>query len=383
MKNTFVMLVAMLAVEVASLAADAVESTKGTGSWSSKTAAAYLDQRFEWWTTWPSAARDHDTFCVSCHTAVPYSLGRPALRSALAENGPSPIERKLIGNVAKRVRIWSEALPFYSDEKNGAPKTAEARGTESVLNALILSTYDVHEGKFGDDTRKAFDNMWALQLKTGDAMGAFTWLNFHNEPWEADDSQFWGATLAAIAAGNTPQQYRAEPQIKANLALLASYLGRNASSQSLLNKAVLLWAAAGMPGILQPSERSAIVNELYAKQQSDGGWSTSSIVIANWKRRDSTPLGTNSDGYGTGLATLALEKAGVSAAEPHLKNALAWLRRNQDRETGRWVATSLNKQRDPASDAGRFMSDAATAYSVLALTGNKQRNRTQNVQKER
>ncbi|MBV8843604.1 MAG: hypothetical protein JO307_12420 [Bryobacterales bacterium] len=372
MKKTIPLSVACLLVPAASFAADASDSANTAASWNAKAAAAYLDQRFEWWTTWPSAARDHDTFCISCHTAVPYALGRPALRARLSENGPSAGERKLIANVAKRIRIWPEALPFYSDEKNGPPKTAEARGTESVLNALVLSSYDTRDGKLGDDARKAFENMWALQLKTGDSAGAFTWLNFHNEPWEADDSQFWGATLAAIAVGNAPREYQSEAQVKANVALLAGYLARNAARQSLLNKAVLLWAGAGVPGILQPSDRTAIVNELFSKQRSDGGWSTSSVVIGGWKRRDSTELDTNSDGYATGLVALALERAGTSTGEPHLKSALGWLSKNQDRDTGRWIATSLNKQRDPTSDAGRFMSDAATAYSVLALAGQKQ-----------
>jgi squalene-hopene/tetraprenyl-beta-curcumene cyclase len=339
--------------------------------WSAKAAASYLDQRAEWWTTWPSSARDHDTFCISCHTALPYALSRPALRSALGEQAPSATERKFIDNVTKRVRIWSEALPFYSDAKNGVPKTAEARGTESVLNALILSSYDARQGKFGDDARKAFDNMWALQLKTGDTKGALTWLRFGNEPWEADDSQFWGATLAAVAVANTPAAYRAQPEIKANVGLLADYLQGHQESQSLLNRAVLLWASAGVEGILQPAQRSAIEGELFARQQSDGGWSTSSLVIAGWKRRDSTPLDSASDGYATGLVSFALERAGIAASDPRLKNALGWLVKNQDREAGQWHATSLNKQRDPASDAGRFMSDAATAYSVLALTGGK------------
>ena len=361
MKSTTAAMLGLLTLPAASFGGD--------DAWNAKAAAAYLDHRAEWWTTWPSAARDHDTFCVSCHTALPYALGRPALRAALGEQNPSDVERKLIDNVAKRVRIWSEALPFYSDEKNGPPKTAEARGTESVLNALILSTYDARAGKFGDDARTAFDNMWALQLASGDGKGAFTWLNFHNEPWEADDSQFWGATLAAVAVGNAPAQYRS--QAKANIASLAGYLQTNASRQSLLNRAVLLWAAAAVPDILKSGEKSAIIAELFAKQQADGGWSTSSLVISGWKRRDSTPLDAASDGYASGLVAFALERAGVPASDPRLKAALAWLAKNQDREGGQWRAVSLNKQRDPASDAGRFMSDAATAYSVLALTGEK------------
>jgi squalene-hopene/tetraprenyl-beta-curcumene cyclase len=58
----------------------------------------------------------------------------------------------------------------------------------------------------------------------------------------------------------------------------------------------------------------------------------------------------------------------MHSSEPRVSRGLDWLRRNQDRATGQWVAVSPNKRRDPASDIGKFMSDAATAYAVLSLT---------------
>src|SRR4030081_2396227 len=104
-------------------AAQTPSSADGT-AWSGKAAAAYLDGRLTWWMGWPQAARDHETFCVSCHTVATYAMGRPALRSALGEPGPSPTERRVLDNVLKRVRMWKEVAPFYPDATRGVPKTA-------------------------------------------------------------------------------------------------------------------------------------------------------------------------------------------------------------------------------------------------------------------
>jgi squalene-hopene/tetraprenyl-beta-curcumene cyclase len=315
--------------------------------------------------TWPTAARDHDTFCVSCHTVAPYAMSRAALRADLAEQGPSANERKVLDNVIKRVRMWKEVEPFYPDEKRGAPKTAESRGTESIFNAVILAGYDVPTGKLSPDARLALDNMWAEQLKTGEARGAWAWLQFHNSPWEGD-SQYYGATLAAIATGTAPGNYRSAPEIQDGLKALREYLLKGRASQIPIDRVMLLWASTKVPGLLTPAEQKAIVDEALGKQQADGGFSLSGLVGA-WKRADGTPLETRSDGYATGVVALALQQAGVTRDRPELKRALAWLNLNQDPAEGRWLAYSLNKKRDLATDVGRFMSDAATAYAVLAL----------------
>src|SRR5260370_14041208 len=332
-----------------------------SGGWNAKSAAAYLDQRAGWWSGWKSAARDHDTFCVSCHTALPYALARPALRSALGEQGPWVNEQKLLANVRKRGKLWSEVQPLYPGDKS-----SESRGIEAVLNALILVTNDAGPGKLSDEARQAFDNMWPLQVKTGDKKGALEWMNFHYEPWEAEDSQYWGATLAAIAVGTAPKEYRNTPEVRDNLKLLVEYLRQGQQGQPLGNRVGLLWASTKIPGLLQPAERTPIIDEVLSKQQEDGGWSSSSLISGTWKRKDASPFDTKSDGYATGMIAFVLEQAGAKAP---LRKALSWLRNNQDKTAGLWPASSLNKQRDPASDGGKVMSDAATAYSVLALLG--------------
>lgn len=357
----------MLCLAAGLLAANARNASQPPMSWDKKAAATYLDGREGWWMNWSTAARDHGTFCVSCHTAVPYAISRPALRSALGEQTATVNEQKLIDNVTTRVRLWKEVEPWYNDENVGIHKTSESRGTESILNAFILSNHDAQTGTLSADTRLAFDNMWSLQQQTGDEKGAWSWYQFDNQPWEASDSQCYGAALAAIAVGTAPQGYRSSPEIQANLRILREYLERGASKQSQLNRLMLLWVSAKLPGTLKPEYKQSIIREILSVQRPDGGWSLTSLV-GPWKRHDGTPLETMSDGYATGLAIYVLGQAGITRKNLQMNQGLLWLANNQDKTQGRWLAYSLNKKRDPSSNTGPFMNDAATAYAVLALT---------------
>jgi squalene-hopene/tetraprenyl-beta-curcumene cyclase len=337
-----------------------------TSTFDVKGAAAFMDARQTWWQSWPNSQRDHNTFCVSCHTAAPYAIARPSLRGALGESAPSEPERKLIENVVKRVTMWRDVEPWYPDQTRGIPKTSESRGTESVFDALVLSVRDAQTGKLSDDTRAAFDHMWALQMRTQEFSGAWPWINFHYEPWEAPASPYFGATMAVVAITTAPENYAATPAIQDNLKLLREYFTRETDKQSLFNQLMGLWASTKMEGLLTKAQQKAAIEAALSKQQSDGGWTTS--ALAAWKRVDNTAEDTASDGFATGLVTLALQAAGVPASDARVAKGLAWLRANQNHQTGQWFASSQNKNRDPESDIGKFMSDAATAYAVLALT---------------
>lgn len=332
-------------------------------SWNPRRAARYLDRREAAWSTWPSAARDQKTFCVSCHTALPYALARPALLASTGKPGPSsPAETALLLDVTKRVRDWSEIEPYYPGMDH------ESRGTEAVLNALILASRDARSGRMSGDTLAAFGHMWDTQQTAGVDKGAWPWIQLGNEPWEAPDSVFYGACLAAVAVGVAPENYRDDPAIESNLASLRSYFDRETANQPPMNRAALLWASANLPGLIATAEQKKLVNEMLAAQRADGGWSLSSLA-GGWKRDDDTPLVYQSDGYATGIVVLALEQLGFPRTEGHVAKGLSWLSSNQNRWSGGWSGYSLNHRRhDPFSMVSQFMNDAATAYAVLALT---------------
>jgi hypothetical protein len=130
----------------------------------------------------------------------------------MAEQAPSPNEQRLLDNVTKRVRLWKDVEPFCKDADRGPYKSVESRDTESVLNALILSSRDAQSGQLSNDTQMAFQIMWDEQQTAGEQKGAWLWLRFKNEPWEADDPDYFGATLAAVAIGIAPGNYRATPE---------------------------------------------------------------------------------------------------------------------------------------------------------------------------
>lgn len=339
-----------------------------SGLWDSKAAAAYLDGRQQWWSTWPKSVRDHDTFCVSCHTVVPYALSRPALRPLLSEKDLTDPERKLLANIGKRVSLWNEVQPFYKDS-GGLPRSTQSRITEAILNALVLATYDGYKGELTEPGRTALKAMWAFQIPDGENAGSFPWLNFHNEPWEADDSPYLGAAFAAMAVVAAPPSYRSSPEVKNNIALLEGYLQREFKNQTEINQAFAMYSSARLPDLFTAGQKKAFAQAIAKKQRDDGGWSLSNL-IGTWKRRDGTALETQSDGYATGVLALALQQAGMSRSQPEVKMAIDWLNRNQNKKEGFWQSYSPNVQRDLTSDVGRFMSDAATGYAVLALTKN-------------
>jgi len=351
-------------------------------AWDKEAAAKYLDDRTDLWFEKARKLQtgQEKTSCVSCHMTVPYALARPALRKATGVSKPTPQEAKLLDETLRRVDTYGnhEALSKGEEE--------QSRGTEAVLNLLILAGEDArlnHQAP-GGPTRKALEELWKEQR----ADGAWNWLDTGLEPYESNDSPYYGAALAAIAVGVVPG-YAAGPgaNVSSGVGKLRSYLKANYADQNLYSRAWMLLASTRLAGLLTRDQIDTLTTDLQNKQKADGGWSLYSLGPWTWSKA-SPPFGpkgkpdvtllSKSDGYATGLITYGLRQAGLPAGHPSLKRATDWLEANQrecqidQRRWKCWRTYSLNHDQEHGGEEGEswrrmFMSEAATAFAALAL----------------
>jgi squalene-hopene/tetraprenyl-beta-curcumene cyclase len=317
--------------------------------WSPQLAAQYLDARQKLWFAWPRAA-SADGPCVSCHTGLGYLLARPALRQRLGESQPTVYEKGLLD----RLRT-----------KAGAKPPGGLQAVEVIFTALFLAQEETHQAALSQTAVEAFDQLWSMQAQEGTARGSWRWFEAGLDPWETPVSNFYGTALAALAVGATPAAYRNQPKVQEHVAALAEYLRNEQPKQPLHNRLALLWAASRLSGILSAAERQSLIDEILKRQQPDGGWTAASL--GPWMVHPGAPPSEGSSTYASGYVAYVLEQAGMAPANPALARVLTWLRAHQDRGSGAWPATSLNKVYAPDSMESQFMQDAATSFASMAL----------------
>jgi squalene-hopene/tetraprenyl-beta-curcumene cyclase len=302
--------------------------------WNLEKATEYLDTRQKAWEAFKPAKAPHGT-CVSCHTGLGYIL----LRQSLHQPTPTAMETNLYASLRGRL----------ASEENAAAK-GTGDSVESILAAVLLSKEK--------ESAAALERMFRFQIREGENQGAFPWYSLKLDPWEWDNSGYFGAALAAVAVSQAPDSYRDRSEVKA----LLSYLERAAANQPLHNRLTLLWTRVKL--IAKPT-RQQIIEQAWSTQGPDGGWSIH--ALGPWLKAPREEVAKASDTYSTALAAYSLREGGIARSDPRFERALAWLRAHQDPASGAWLSTSMNKQFPADSMMIHFMTDAATAYAALAL----------------
>jgi squalene-hopene/tetraprenyl-beta-curcumene cyclase len=370
----------LLAVPAAAQQPRAVDG--GAPAWDPTAAAAYLDARMDLWFANGTKLKtgDTQTACVSCHAGLAYALSRPVLRRVMHSGTPVPQEARLLDETIRRVDTYATHQVLYDFNER---RQIESRGTEAVLNAVILTSADAARElrEPSAPTKKALSRLWETQRPDG----RWDWLEFGLEPWETTGAEYHGATFAAFAVGTAagPRDAAAATGMER----LRTYLSSNYPSQHLYNRTWALLASTRFKGLVTEAQRSALIAELVTLQHGDGGWSLEAMGPWKWSKTGppvTSPgeldpaLVRQSDGYATGLVVYTLKQAGVPSSDVALRKGIRWLETNQrpsplpDVPGRAWLAHSLNYDREHGGEKGEpwrrlFMTDTATAFAILAL----------------
>lgn len=277
--------------------------------------------------------------CFTCHTNYAYLYARPMISHE--------------SEAHRSVREFAEQLVSQRWKQEGPRWDAEIVATAAALTFNDRAT----SGNLSEEARTALDRMWTVQRDDG----GFDWLKCDWPPMESDDH--YGVTLAALAVGLAGEEYAQRDGVQSGVDGIRKYLAEN-PGPTLHHRAMVLWAARHLDGLLDEVQQANVVAELRSLQKDDGGWGLA--TLGDWKRGDESPQDTDSsDGYGTGFVVFMLRQSGVPADDPAITRGINWLKSHQ-RASGRWFTRSLH------ADSRHYITHAGTAFAVMAIASCEQ-----------
>ena len=269
-----------------------------------KFAVDYVEQGAEAWTS--------DWKCVACHSNGSYMVVRPLLTPEL-------------GRPNEKLRAFFVGTLNEELATDPADMRPELDSTQEVYVAAGLAIWDAQvTHRLSPETEQAL----AMMFKRERADGGWTISDDNNPPLESNRYQL--ATVAARAIGNAPgwvAQQRGTP-LEGRIDLLEDYLRHPGKVQGDYDRTDLLWAATELPGLLDKPRIDELTAMVFSHQRTDGGWSIRSFAQPEeWgkgnraaKLRAEPELADPpSDGHMTGLAIIALRKAGVPASDRRIQ----------------------------------------------------------------
>jgi hypothetical protein len=292
----------------------------------------------------------NDRKCASCHHA-PFAIW--SLNEA-AKLGYA-VDQKSLEEVAAWVVAKDNPAkvfpppPMPKDESAEKEKKENPPEMEITLNqAILMLALGFEAGEIKDDLsreglNKMLNTLLDQQRPDGSWGVTYVW-----EPIGSTPDVLTGLALLSLTSPSAPDLgERAKTAREKGLAFLESASGE--ASLQRLNLKLLLGRRLGKPA----DEQQAIVNQIVAMQNADGGFSQNKELA--------------SDAYATGQTLYALAEGGVPANHPAVAKAREFLIKGQD-AGGSWVMSSR-----PGGPGGKSAKNVApityvgTAWAVMGL----------------
>ncbi|MFT5289174.1 MAG: hypothetical protein ACI8QS_003281 [Planctomycetota bacterium] len=283
--------------------------------------------------------------CVTCHT-----------------NGWGLAAQPLVAPRSDEVNLGREFAQgylagFLTGEVEPRGQYGSVEGM--VATAAFLALSDARTGSaVHETTRRGLDHAWDLLDESGTWED---WLQCNWPPFESDAE--YGPTLMLVALGELKGSAELTAADTHGAQRLVKYL-TGIEPVSLHAKAMRLWAASYWPKALSSETCQAWHKELLAARKEDGGWSMASLSGSGWQRDGDEAQTETSEAYPTAFSIYVLLETGMPRTDEVAEAALRWLREHQ-REDGDWFT------RSPRRDGKHYISRAATAFALMALTEKK------------